>query len=534
MPITNNNIQGGLTFAVASDMRTGTVTYTGTTNYALYGILLTAVVETVTITGPDGIDLPPITVNPSVSRAGSVSMPIGSDLEVQQGEYTLNIAVVIGPPTDAGNYRSNPSSVEFCPGGFKPVITATANCKCGSLDITDATDYTGWELVSRALSITMPPIEGSWGTVTTAGAAISSPYGQLFNNVTYTSRLVITITDGTTTITGLSTSLETKVDCPSMCEIRCALQRVWAMFVEKAKVNTQQAETLKDIFNTAGDIAWLYQLGMDCGSADSSLVQSFWSVLAPTGINGDCCGCCDDAETVVRPACNQVAPDSGTSYTFVALPSPILAVTNIGNTITYTIQQEFVDRVLGGNNATIGSSDGSITVTSSLIDSVPPILAYNLAVPGIDKVWRFRVRVNFASGSITTSTFRDIRKYPATGFWSATNPTVTAGSVAGVSSLEIAGLFNIPGTVEQDLYPQVSIVSENPVVSSSALAKAFEILWVMAEPAFAIQHIDIVFYDTRVVPSATQGYLPAGLIAEVADVVTGLTSMELEVELRAV
>lgn len=526
MPITTNNITGTLTFSVSSDLKTGTVTYTGTTDYAGFGILLADVVETVSIIQPDGMPIPSFTVNPATSRSGTTAM-IPNSSGLLQGNYTLLITAVISGPTTPGTYASRGYLYQFCPGDFKPLVEMHLNCKCAALEVEDVSNYTDWTITSRTLSITCPPVTGGWGTISTSSATLSTSPRDLFNNVTYTVKLVVTITNGLVTITDLTNTQEILADCPTLCEMQCALDQVWKKYKEALPKNSGEAANLLAAAEKAFFIMGMYAEKMDCGSAETSLVADFWDALKITGVNGDCCDCCTGT-SVIRPACGGGAAE-GTSYNFFAYPPDMVVVTQVGNDITTTFQPDPAEIIRNSTNTTVTSSDGSITVTPSTAEGLPPVVNYNLSVAGQEAVWRFRLRVNMSGGNITTTVFRDQHKYPASGFWSASNPTVVAGSVAAVSTLEIGNLLSIPGASDQGIYSRVSIVNENPVTPSSALAKPFEVLYVMHEPAFAIQHIDIVFYDTHANPPA-QGRLPAPFNTAVA---TGLLSMEIEVEIRA-
>jgi hypothetical protein len=289
-----------------------------------------------------------------------------------------------------------------------------------------------------------------------------------------------------------------------------------------------KAQNLFNAYIFASAIANNFSAKMDCGQAMSTMIDAFWLALKDTGVNKDCCNCCEGT-AFINPSCGGPTPES-TSYTFAAYPPDMLEVSVIGTDVTYTFLPDPSEIIRNTYNTVVTSSDGSVTVTPAAAEALPPVTTYNLSVAGQDAVWRFRLRVNMSGGSITTTVFRDQYKFPASGFWSASNPTVVAGSVAGVSTLEVGNLLDTLGASDQGIYSRASIVSENPVTPSSALAKPYELLYTMHEPAFAIQQIDLVFYDTKDAPHPTQGRPPAAFNTDVAN---GLTSMEIEFEIRA-
>lgn len=536
MPITTNDITGTLTFSVSSDLKTGTVTYTGTTDYAGFGILLADVVETVSIIQPDGMPIPSFTVNPATSRSGTTAM-IPNSSGLLQGNYALLITAVISGPTTPGTYPSRGYLYEFCPGDFKPSVEMHLNCKCAALEVEDVSNYTDWTITSRTLSITCPPVTGGWGTISTSSATLSTSPNDLFNNVTYTVKLVVTITNGLVTITDLTNTQEILADCPTLCEMQCALDQVWRKYKEALPKNSGEAANLLAAAEKAFFIMGMYAEKMDCGSAETSLVADFWDALKITGVNGDCCDCCTGT-SVIRPACGGGTAE-GTSYNFFAYPVDMMAVTQIGNDITHTFLPDPAEIIRNSTNTTVTSSDGSVTVTPSTAEGLPPVVNYDLSVAGMEKYWYFTVDILFdtVNGQIDSWLVSSQRKFPATGFWSPTDPVIDSALTGPMRNMRIRNLFANPVKVDPLLKWNITMVLQTPTPANDVptihLNAIAGILFQFLTAGAGLTAIDVLFEDRRT-HSVQYGDIAWHFTGLPESVATELTAIRFNVELRTV
>lgn len=537
MPISTTDITGTLTFVVSSDMRSGTVTYTGTTDYASFGIDLADVVETITITAPDGFNLAPITVNPSVSRVGSTALIPNSD-GLQAGAYTLVISATITGPTTPGTYTSRGYRTEFCPGGFKPQVRVNVNCKCGAIEVTDESNYTDWTLTTRALSLTCPPVTGGFDTLTTASSFLTSSPNQVPNNTTYLVKLVVTITNGATTITDLTLEEQVLVDCMTICDMQCALSTVLAKYQSVLGKNAAEAQKLWNAYLAGSVIAANFAAKMDCGAAESTLIDAFWLALKDTGVNKDCCNCCEGSE-FINPSCGGPAPES-TSYNFFASPPDMLGRTVIGNDVTYTFLPDPSEIIRNTYNTVVTSSDGSVTVTPTTAEALPPVTTYNMSIPGIDYYWRFRFEVFFdnTDQDIDTVVFSQHQRFPATDFWSPADPVVETRTFGAANGMRVKNLFLDPVALHPTMYAEIKMMWQEPVPSSQApvvnINAIADILFLFYQASAGVTAFDTVFQDLRT-NHATYGKVPmnfTGSGGTVGSLATTLERISFQVELR--
>ena len=501
MPITTQDITGTLTFVVSSDMRSGTVTYTGTTDYASFGILLANVVETITITAPDGFNLATITVNPSVSRVGSTALIPNSD-GLQAGAYTLVISAAVTGPTTPGTYESRGYRTEFCPGNFKPVVKVNVNCKCGAIEVTDESNYTDWTLVSRALSLTCPPVTGGFLTLTTANSFLSSSPNQVPNNVTYLVKLVVTITNGVTTITDLTLEKHVPVDCMTICDMQCALSTVLGKYQAVLGKDAAKAQGLWNAYLAGSVIAANFSAKMDCGAAEATLIDAFWLVLKDTGVNKDCCNCCEGSE-FINPSCGSATPEGG-NYTFATQPEDILVVTRVGNDLLHTIVPDMANIIRNARKTEVVCLDDSIEITFQPIDASPiPIDRYIVSRTGQEYYWRFRFSVFFDALTYTigSTTFSHHQRFPATGFWSAADPVIDTRSFGAFDGMRIRNLFDDLAAVHPTMYAVIKMVFQQarlahrvPTIGVNAVA---DILFQTYQAAASVTAVDLSFQDLR-------------------------------------
>ncbi len=353
----------------------GIVTVTGTTNYGADSILLTNVVEVVTITFPNGMSTT-ITINPNVSRSGALTLPSTTTGTVMEGAYELVMVSTVSGPTLPGTYTSAQTDFDFCISPVYPTLVSSVDCVCAQATFTDETNYTGATLVSRTLTLTPPVYTGIWSPISTSTqGSISNGGLDLYKGV-YTCVMVLVVTkDGVTYNYTIRQTVT--VDCKSICEMFCALETLDAKIQANTTNPAEKAKQL-DAFVLATALAVNANQSQSCNSSALAGYQtSFWSVLSPWIKSTDCCDCCSDGD-IIQARCGVNATPA--SYTFTAQPSQYLAVTVNGTAVEYSLTSAAVALLDQVRTTTVTSTDGSVTVTPTLSVSPGGTNNYNLSV----------------------------------------------------------------------------------------------------------------------------------------------------------
>ena len=431
----------------------GSLTVTGTTDYAASGILLTNVIEVVTVTGPDLMDYT-ITINPSVSRSGAMVLPQSITGTVQEGTYSLEMVSTVSGGTLPGEYLSAVATFDYCISPVNPVLTPSVDCVCAQVSFTDQTNYTGVTIVSRTLTLTPPTYTGIWSPVTTSTLSSVSSAGLDLYKGTYTGQMSLVATKGGITYT-YNIRQTVDVDCKSICEMFCALENLFNKAQENIANPAEKAKQL-DAIALGSAYATMANQSQSCNSsALASLQTAFWNVISPWIKSTDCCDCCDGAD-IIQPRCGT---GTGGSYTFFAEPSQYLIRTVVGTAITYLLTPAAVAILNAVRVYDITSSDGSVVVTPSGGATPGSTKTFDLSTPAVNQMSFFYTE-NFLAG---TAAITNLTRLGSIWKTPSVNPTVSPATIAWLSVMEVSDLFNAPQAFKVD----VRIVAQSAIKALS-------------------------------------------------------------------
>jgi len=421
----------------------GILTVTGTTNYAASGISLSDVVEVVTVTFPDLMSTT-ITINPATDRSGSMTLPSAISGSVMEGNYGLVMVSTVSAPSPIGTYTSDAQDFPYCISPIYPVLTPSVDCVCAKVTYTDETNYTGVTIVSRVLTLTPPTYTGIWPIQTTSTlSSISSAGLDLYKGV-YTGQMALVATKGGITYT-YSIRQTVDVDCKSVCEMFCALDRL----IEIAQANTGnpalKAQQMA-AFQLATAFATMANQSQSCDTGNFETYQNgFYNTIAPwISRDGDCCDCCEGAD-IIQPRCGTTG--TGGSYTFFAEPNQYLIRTVVGTAITYLLTplaQTLLDAVRVYN---ITSSDGSVVVAPIGGATPGSTKTFDLSTPAVNQMSFFYTE-NFLAG---TAAITNLTRLGSIWKTPSVNPVISPATIAWLSVMRISDLFNVPQPFKVDV-----------------------------------------------------------------------------------
>lgn len=390
MPFTSADVTFTVAFSIAGDQKSGTITITDTSNFALYGIALSDVSASVTVISPDGTQFKtanlasPDIADESVTRAISVNLPLDANGLVQQGgstaPYKVQLYVRVAGITDPGDYNSALNSFVFCPTVPQIDVTFTSNCYCTPImSAALTTDTTGWTINSQSITLNPPA---------NAVAPLNTPYTSATSTVnsggdnayagrwTVTATQVLTRTEETHTET-ITLVMNSSVagnyfdlTCQSMCEVLCCLE-AQALRVENARGTGSYNSELAILTKMIAYVVMI-QAAEKCGEGDK--IAEYSQIILDTGNCTSACGDCQDKATsgLITPLCSESA---GTTY---------LAGTGIsisgGNVISLGATEIAI--LAGTYNTVPTSSDSSVTITGPVITAgTPPVHTYDFTIP---------------------------------------------------------------------------------------------------------------------------------------------------------
>ena len=465
----------------------GSLTVTGTTDYAASGILLTNVIEVVTVTGPDLMDYT-ITINPSVSRSGAMVLPQSITGTVQEGTYSLEMVSTVSGGTLPGEYLSAVATFDYCISPVNPVLTPSVDCVCAQVSFTDQTNYTGVTIVSRTITLTPPTYTGIWSPVTTSTLSSVSSAGLDLYKGTYTGQMALVATKGGITYT-YNIRQTVDVDCKSVCEMFCALDRL----IEIAQANTGNSALKAQqmaAFQLATAFATMANQSQSCDTGNFETYQNgFYNTIAPwISRDGDCCDCCEGAD-IIQPRCGTTG--TGGSYTFFAEPSQYLIRTVVGTAITYLLTPAAVAILDAVRVYNIISSDGSVVVTPSGGATPGSTKTFNLSTPAVNQMSFFYTE-NFLAG---TAAITNLTRLGSIWKTPSVNPTVSPATIAWLSVMRISDLFNSaqPFKVDVRFISQQAIKALDP--PTLHINKLIEVQIANAPYTGTALNFDLMFFD---------------------------------------
>lgn len=372
MPVT---VTYTVEFAIASDLKSGQVTITDTTDYA--GQLITAsnvefawgfsnnagTYRNVVLGQPDNILHSP-------GLSATVPLPTDINGDVITGDYLFSwrIYSAIGPIDESGG----PDTHNLCSDFPAFVFTPDVNCLAAWVTVTDETPWVaeGWTVNTRTLTLQYPQstvqhadITSSTAVVSTAGEAIFRGQWKVFGEWNVTKDNLTVDIEGYETFDVFCNT----DSCKRWCQIECA----WQAWVDvRNDRNLEGKARVK--WETMVKLSMMLDKAEACG--DRTLIARLSADYAAEAKN---CGCgCDQQDS------DLISPIYGSSGNAPLVVAGQGIVVNYGaGTVTISLTQNEWDIIQGTYNTAISSPLGTITVGAPVITGgTPPLHTFPIEV----------------------------------------------------------------------------------------------------------------------------------------------------------
>lgn len=300
------------------------------------------------------------------------SDPVGFML----GTYTLEYFVkIIGAPDE---YYSTSYTYTFSPPAtlvdpttgeiLAGCLEYEANCFCRQITLTDTTNYGSYTTLTRLITL-HPPTLAAAADATTNNATLLYTFNVTYASYEYSLSSLTTFVSGYVTVKIRTEDYEAQI-------IKCTKLSAKLVDCFTKYANAWQ----QNLIDTGGrgDNQWnidMFSLVVYFTEYNEQLRLGNWNrvdelydvidTLIQKRVSCPC-ECSTEVATFIDPYCG-VTPGAGAAYTFAAT-API-TVTIAGSTITYGLDASFVTKVNSLYIDALESTDGSITITSSIAGS---------------------------------------------------------------------------------------------------------------------------------------------------------------------
>lgn len=360
------------TFTLAEDPVNSVIQYADLTPWmASFGIDPNDVSTVFTTIGPDSIPFN-VVVPGGSSNTGPLPLTTEDPQDVVFGEYLISPVITIVGGVCPGTFNVKSSTIELCDDRPAPAFLNEKNCVCGPLvKLTDKTDLltNGWTLVSRLLTLSPPANAPAPFNTPYSGAGISvdtgtdkAQTGLWVNSL----NLQITKTDPSgfivnATIVHDPNNSNTQFDffCLSFCEVKCCWDKQLLRFTNaQAECNNSliaiEGKKLTEMSFFIMDMI----VAENCGDS-SGVAEAVDNALKAGQCTDDCEDCNPAAGGLIEPLCS-----STSVLTFLAGQG--MTVTQLGNNITYALDNTTWTVTLNVRLTSIVSTDGSVAITSTV------------------------------------------------------------------------------------------------------------------------------------------------------------------------
>jgi len=373
MPIT---VTYTVAYAIASDLKSGQLTITDTTDYAGQGITASNVefawgfshvnsgtYRSVVLGQPQNI-----LHSPGLSATVPLPTDMNGDVITGDYEFSWRIYSAIGPIDETGGPDIENLCTDFPAWQFDEDV----NCFAAWVTVTDNTEWlvNGWTVNSRLLTLQYPlstvqhaDITSTTSVVSTAGEAIFRGQWKVFGEWNVTKgNLTVDIEGYKTFDVGCNTD-----SCKRWCQIECAFE-AW----QAVKDNPNLSGAAQAKWELMLKLSMMLDKAEQCG--DRTLISTLSAAYAKAA--KDCgCGCGNQDSDLISP----IYGTSGSAPLIVA-GSGIVVVYGSG-TVTISLTTQELAILAGTYNTTVSSPLGTITVTGPVITAgTPPVHDYEIEV----------------------------------------------------------------------------------------------------------------------------------------------------------
>ena len=459
---------GTPTFSVVFDYDSASATFkkwilTDTYDYVGDGVALTDVVGFFRITSPLGLYYQGVVSPPDIDADislvfNTLAIPYAqsSPYRMLLGEYTFQYSVVIL----GVQYDSAVITFELCPpttvvatNGLiqDACLTVEINCFCQKITLTDETVYGDTSDLDRSITLHPPSIASEADTVVT-GPLLEYIFSWVNSGYEFLLDSLAEYTEGVVIVNiRLQYQKYQVVNCGKMSAKMAECMIRFVEYFHRNANNTGFANTMafRNLLNDTVAVINLYN-GYTAAlqTGNWTKVESLHTLLESimqTYISCDC-GCSSDVPAFVDPYCGVAG--SATAYSFSGTAPVDVDVS--GNVVTYSLSPAFVALVYSLLIDALASSDGSVSISSSILGSTK---TWQLTVKNS---FAFRALIEYTSGSNLSVTVsnetrqgsRYVAALPANAVQAVGYPFASAAALEAADAVfYVEGFLTTPGVV---------------------------------------------------------------------------------------
>ena len=274
--------------------------------------------------------------------------------------YSTSVTYLFSPPTtlvDATTGEIQNGCLDYVNNSF-----------CQKITLTDVTEYGTYTTLARTITLHPPSLTGD-PDATTNNAVLEYAYTLINAGYEYLLSSLVTFVSGYITVEILITDYEYQIVKGS--KFSADLVNCFTLYAQDyndyvsnngGRLDNSRVIDMQTLLIYFTEYTTNLQLGNY-----TRVDQLYDLIMALINKRMVCpCACNTDQPTFVDPYCG-VGGGGGTTYTF--LKTDPVTVTIVGTTITYGLDAAFVTKVNSLYIDALASSDGSVTITSSIVGS---------------------------------------------------------------------------------------------------------------------------------------------------------------------